>query len=152
MTAMRLCRLIFVMVSVIVAIAAAWQTRLLPPPQFEPVGSALVPRITAALVAAIALIAGLPFLRQPVRGTGSLPGASRRGAAFVGLFSLYALLLVQGAGGFGLLTALYLAGAYALHERRLRHWLIGALAMTAFAFALEYLFTQVFVIDLPRSF
>lgn len=147
------CSLIIVFCAVIL-----WQAAKLPPGSFEPLGSAPVPQYTAGIVMfccllvigrAVLGIRRQPPLREHVKD--EFRGRSPVNAIvmFVGTLA-YVALLQLGALSFGLLTFGFLWLMILTLNRFDRRSLLPAMATAAvFGFGIEYLFTQVFVVDLP---
>jgi hypothetical protein len=123
---------------------------------FEPLGSAPIPQATAGLIILLALVVmgrALAALRQGARGRPPEEGLVLRpldAAAVIGLSVLYVLAMALRLVDFAVLTALFLMvtiGALTRFERRLLP-LIVVLAL-ATGFGCQYVFTRIFVVDLP---
>ena len=144
---------------VIVICAAFWfQAYKLPPGTFEPLGSGPVPLYTASIIilcCAIVIVRGIISLRR----TSSLAeafgaefaGGQPRGAIWLlGLTVAYVAVLQMRVASFGLITFVFLAFLIWALDGFRRRTVLPALATAAIAsFGSEYLFTQVFVVDLP---
>jgi putative tricarboxylic transport membrane protein len=128
------------------------QARGLPPPFFEPIGSAAVPRGTAWIVVVLAVVMMTRALLS--RETGPAPFHSpreiRRTLAFSGLILLYVAALGLTRIGYALATVAFLTIAVPLLAGFSRQWLLRSLALgIPLGFGLQYLFTHILVTDLP---
>jgi putative tricarboxylic transport membrane protein len=126
----------------------------IPPPFFDPLGSAVVPRIVASVIALLSLAVGLRALRTlnsaaaAVAGTAGLRPDIAAGTA--GLTVFYLLFLGLGWLGFMEATIAYVLVSGVLLGARDRRSLI-VLAGLALLLGVGgmLLFTRVFYIDLP---
>lgn len=136
-----------------------WQAERLPPPIFDPIGSAFLPRAVALVIAGLSLvmIAGaLSAARAELaqdNGGGDAAGsrsAAGRGLAVVVMLAVYGVLLESGMVGFTAATALFVAATGTLLSRG-NHRVMVASVVTGIvlAVACRYVFTQIFYIDLP---
>jgi len=135
-----------------------WETRKLPPGSFEPLGSAPVPRTVASLIILLCLTVIARAVGQLRRGAGAAATAEETSPRAVDAFALFLLtlayvaVLALGLGSFAVTTSLFLTLAIwglARFDRGALPWAIGvALVM---GFGCEYLFTKVFVVDLPSG-
>jgi hypothetical protein len=135
---------------IVMAAVALFETRDIPPGSFEPLGSAPVPQATAGLIIllCLGLIVRACLDRRPIA-----PGP-RSGlidaAAVVLLTLLYVTAMHYRLTTFAVMTAIYLAvtiGFLVRFERRLLPVIVG-LALVV-GFGCQYIFTRVFVVDLP---
>ncbi|MCP5152540.1 MAG: tripartite tricarboxylate transporter TctB family protein [Ectothiorhodospiraceae bacterium] len=150
------------MVLIAVGLVVIYGTLDLPPGTFEPLGSATIPQAVACGMigfAAWTIVHALAERRALARrqaGAGDEsdePAARPRHDLALGLMALtvvYVLVMAMGWLRFSLATLAFLVisiGMLSGFERRV----LPALAVLALglAFGLEYLFTRVFVIDLP---
>lgn len=126
----------------------------IPPPFFDPLGSAAVPRgvaIALAVLAALVLLRALASLPWPAR----LPAEGYRPRPDIAIGIIVVAIAYIAAMDFGLLgfqaaTILFVALASALLGRfRLRMCLIGVLVGLVVGIGGTYLFTHVFYIALP---
>jgi putative tricarboxylic transport membrane protein len=132
-----------------------YEAERLPPPFFDPLGSAAVPKL-AALV--LTILAALLVLEHILRAAG--PGQAGRepgGAPLVALGAVlipiaYVAIMQARVLGFREATVLFVFALGALLGRRERRGLV-ALAGLALLIGIgfDYLFTHVFYIDLPRA-
>lgn len=142
----------------VIALAVFIEVRDLPPGLIDPLGSAPVPRWTA-------IILFLLSLAMLVKTLLSSPGEAahekektedeitERPRATVGVAALtvfYVLVLAWRAVGFGVLTAAFVFALVVLlsQDRSKAVWM-GLLLGVTIGFGCEYLFTQIFVVDLP---
>lgn len=147
----------------IVLSAAVWlSANQLPPPIFDPLGSAAVPKLIAVVVALLAV--AMIFQRasgHTMSGTvpdpeedGEADAPLRPGTAAACFAAMAAYPLVMGAGILGFREAsfvfvLTLGGFLSHFERRTMAVLLATAALTALG--LDWLFTSVFYIDLPTT-
>jgi hypothetical protein len=140
---------------IVVCGAVLWEARTIPPGVFEPLGSAPIPQATAGLIILLALVVmgrALLALRRdaPAGPAEDLALRPLDAAAVIGLSVLYVLAMALRLLDFALLTALFLMvtiGALTRFERRLLP-IIVVLAL-ATGFGCQYVFTRIFVVDLP---
>ncbi|WMS43538.1 tripartite tricarboxylate transporter TctB family protein [Acuticoccus sp. MNP-M23] len=141
---------------IIIALAAVvWVgTAGLPPPRYEPIGSAAIPRGVALIMACLALIVGVRALRTGAASSASGDAVSRRALAttvvLMAATLLYVALMDAGIAGFRLATVpfLTLCGVL-LGGLNWRNALIALVFAAILTFALHFIFTQLFYIDLP---
>jgi len=135
------------------------QAGKLPPGSFEPLGSGPVPKWTAAIVMLCCLIViarGILRLRDAGGVAASarveFSGGRTHGLVLMlGLTLLYVGLLHAKVASFGIITFVYLTLLIWSLERFRPAVLIPALITGAVAaFGSEYLFTNVFTVDLPE--
>ncbi len=138
---------------VIAAAGLVWfGTADLPPPRYEPVGSAALPRGIAALMALLAIIVAVRARsgpRLPVEAGGSLAGPLR--VALLGALMVAFVMVMEArhvgfrpaAMVFLFLTAVVLGG---LAPRRMAGYAVFAVALSL---GLHAVFTRLFYIDLP---
>ena len=132
------------------------QASRLPPGTFEPLGSGPVPQWTAAIVIVCCLIViGSAARRLLTSGAPEAPpedpvGTRRTALLLCVLTVVYVGLLDFGAASFGVITFGFLTLLIWGLEGFRRRVLGPALVTAAIAaFGAEYLFTNVFVVDLP---
>ncbi len=133
-----------------IAAVALFETRDIPPGTFEPLGSAPVPQATAGLIILLALGLVLracldrrPVARQP-----------REGLLDAGAVLVFTLLYVTAmhyrVTTFALMTTAFLALTIGFLIRfRPRQMPIVLLVAVTVGFGCQYLFTRVFIVDLP---
>ncbi|WP_226779971.1 tripartite tricarboxylate transporter TctB family protein [Oceaniglobus trochenteri] len=132
----------------------AWK---LPPGKFEPLGSGPVPLWTAGIVIVCCLaviIGALRSLRGKDMGQAMQAefsgGHPMGGVLVLGLTTAYVLVLHLKLAGFGIVTFAYLALLMLGMEGFARKRIIPALILSAVAaFGAQYIFTEIFVVDLP---
>ncbi len=139
--------------------AVFWfQADKLPPGSFEPLGSGPVPMYTAAVIILCCLIvtgrALMTILRAPSLFrilSEEFPNRPRMGGILMlGSSVVYVGLLHLQAASFGVITFVFLAVLiWAMEAFRLRKAPLALIFAAIFAFGAEYVFTNVFVVDLP---
>lgn len=144
---------------ILVICAVFWvQAYKLPPGSFEPLGSGPVPMYTAAIVMLCCLIVIVRALGTLLRGPGparafreEFSGSSPLGGLLMlGSSVVYVGLLHLQVAGFGLVTFVFLTVLiWAMERFRSRTLPLALVVAAIFAFGAEYLFTNVFVVDLP---
>jgi len=141
---------------VVVCAAVLWESRKIPPGSFEPLGSAPLPQAVAGLVILLCLIvmgrAWLVLARRserPREDAGFEPRA-RDAAATIGLTALYIVAMQLRLTSFAVMTAVFLfvtIGLLVRFERRLLP--VAAIVALIAGFGCQYVFTRIFVVDLP---
>lgn len=155
MTRTPLTDLAFSALVIAICSAVLWESRRLPPGSFEPLGSAPVPQVAAALIIFLSLIVLIKTwweLHRPADDVETI--ALRWGdACFISTLTvLYILVLDYRAIRFDILTAIYLFLAIGLLARfHLRSLPAIAVVAGITGFATQFLFTKVFVVDLPGA-
>ncbi len=144
---------------VIIICAVLWrQASYLPPGSFEPLGSGPVPQVTAAIVILCCLWIILRAVLQMRGGAGVFAeirkethGRSPYGAiVMLGASVTYVSVLHLRLLPFGIATFIFLALLiWSLENFRRRALLPAALTAALVGFGTEFLFTNVFVVDLP---
>ena len=135
---------------ILISSLALFGTRDIPPGRFEPMGSAPVPQAVAGMVLLLAIwiIVRACIDRRPVVA----PAADRYldAAVVVAFTLLFVAAMHYRLTTFAILTTLYLVatiGFLIRFDRRRLIWVVGIAAIVGFGF--QYLFTRVFVVDLP---
>lgn len=140
---------------VVVCGAVLWETRKIPPGTFEPLGSAPVPQATAGLIMLLALVVmGRAWLALH-RGTAVAKAPDpelrpRDAAAVVGLTFLYVLAMHYRVLNFAIVTSVFLfltIGFLVRFRKRLLPFVVLIAVITGYG--CQYVFTRVFVVDLP---
>lgn len=141
-----------------------WQASLLPPPFFDPLGSAAVPKFAALVLTTLATIVLLRRLLDrsdepaPVDEATPPDEAPARPAPMIALGAVlvpvaYVLIMATGMVGFREATILFVFAMGALLARfRRGPVLILIPAALALGLLFDFIFTQVFYVDLPRTF
>lgn len=135
------------------AVAVLREARTIPPGLYEPLGSAPVPRATAALILLLALGVGLAAIRRLRRERPAWrpPGSRALDAFLVSLATIaYAAAMQARLAAFAVLTSLYLLatiGWLLRFDPRRLPWVV--LVALATGYGCQFLFTRVFVVDLP---
>lgn len=140
------------------ALAVLVEVRDLPPGLIDPLGSAPVPRWTSTLLLLLSLAMLARVLLPSHFGTvpeveiteDEFPERPRATFGVAALTIVYVLVLSSRAVGYGVLTASFVFALVILLGRgRAGALWIGLLLGTVVGFGCEYLFTQIFVVDLP---
>lgn len=144
---------------VMLVCAVFWlQAYKLPPGSFEPLGSGPVPMYTAAIIILCCVIVMARAVIALRRGPGieatfraEFRGGSPGGAFWMmGMTIAYVALLHMRVASFGIVTFVFLTLLiWALEGFRMRTLLPALITAAIASFGAEYLFTQVFVVDLP---
>ena len=142
---------------IVICCAVLVEAAKLPPGSFEPLGSAPIPQATAGLVIFLCLLvvgrAALAIWRGEAIGA-EVPYPPRRldAAVLFGLTVLYVFLMAQRVAGFAPITAVFLFVAIAFLTRFAPRSLpIAALVGVVMGWGCQYVFTQVFIVDLPAG-
>jgi hypothetical protein len=134
-----------------------WETRDIPAGVFEPLGSAPVPQATATIILLLSAVVAIGALRR-MRWQKEVDVEATEGyrprpldAAVVAAFTVvYVFLLQERVMDFAPLTALFLIAAIGFLSRFSRQGLaIGAIIAVATGWGAQFVFTRVFVVDLP---
>lgn len=141
------------LVLIVIAAVTIWQAADLPPGTFEPLGSARVPQMTAGLIILLSLWV---ILRAVLRDDGisdvEPKGAVRwRDAAIVAVMTVvYVTALHFRITTFAIITTVFLTATILVLER-FDIAKLPAIFLVAIitGFGCQYLFTRVFVVDLP---
>jgi len=131
-----------------------WETRTIPAGVFEPLGSAPVPQTAALLIICLCilvLVRAVLRLQQPQPTHTESHRPQRLNAAVVaGLTILYVTAMQFRITTFAIITTLFLLltiGWLIRFELRRLPWVVLVAACTGFG--CQYLFTRVFIVDLP---
>ena len=149
-----------IVVSALIAVACAVvlvRALALPPGRFEPLGSGPVPTWTAIVVIGCCLLVILRAIGtvrkrgddEPV--TSELAGLNPLGGILMlGLTVVYVAALHVKLAGFGIITFVYLVLLILGLEGFKRQRILPAVIVSALAaFGAQYVFTEIFVVDLP---
>jgi hypothetical protein len=136
---------------VLIASLALFGTRTIPPGRFEPLGSAPVPQAVAVLILLLAIwiIVRACIDRRPIAAAAAVDRYLDAGVVVV-LTLLFVAAMHYRLASFAILTLIYLVAAIGFltrFDRRQLPWIVGIAAVVGFGF--QYLFTRVFVVDLP---
>ena len=134
-----------------------FQALALPPGRFEPLGSGPVPTWTAIVVIVCCLVVILRAIgalrRRPKAeiALSELAGMNPlSGVMVLGLTILYVAALQLKLAGFGIITFVYLLLLILGMENFRRRRILPAVILSALAaFGAQYVFTEIFVVDLP---
>ena len=142
---------------IVICCAVLVEAAKLPAGSFEPLGSAPIPQATAGLIIFLCLLvvgrAALAMSRGAA-STAEAPHPPRRldAAVLFGLTVLYVLLMAQRVAGFAPITAVFLFVAIAFLTRFAPRSLpIAALIGVVMGWGCQYVFTRVFIVDLPAG-
>lgn len=134
-----------------------FQALALPPGRFEPLGSGPVPTWTAMVVIVCCLVVIVKAART-LRGTrketvaeSELAGLNPIGGVLIlGLTIVYVAALQLKLAAFGIITFAYLLLLILGMEGFSRRRILPAVILSALAaFGAQYVFTEIFVVDLP---
>jgi hypothetical protein len=144
---------------IIVICAVFWaQAAKLPPGSFEPLGSGPVPMYTAIIVIICCVIVIARAVLKIRAGEGlaadfraEFTGGSPAGALIISATTLiYALGLHYKMLPFGLITFLFLfLTIWTLEDLAFKRALPALIVAAIMSFGTEFLFTEVFIVDLP---
>ena len=141
---------------IVVCLTVLWESRTIPPPGFDPLGSAPVPQAAAAIIIVLSLIVigraiGRWRLAVAEKGGGSL---SRRYVVDAIVVSALTIVFVEvmqlRSTSFGLMTTVYLTLTIGWLVRFRPRLLPGIVLLAlAIGFGCQYVFTRIFIVDLP---
>jgi hypothetical protein len=142
---------------IVICCAVLVQAAKLPAGSFEPLGSAPIPQATAGLIILLCLIviakAAITMRRgEEVATEAADPPRHLDAVVIFGLTVIYIALMAFRVAGFAPITALFLFVAIAFLTRLAPRSLpIAALIGIVMGWGCQYVFTQVFVVDLPAG-
>jgi hypothetical protein len=142
---------------IVICCAVLVEAAKLPPGSFEPLGSAPIPQATAGVIIFLCLLVMAQAALAMWRGQADVAEAAyppRRldAAVLFGLTVIYVLLMAQRVAGFAPITAVFLFVAIAFLTRFAPRTLpVAALTGVVMGWGCQYVFTQIFVVDLPAS-
>jgi hypothetical protein len=140
-----------------VCLVVLWETRDIPPGVFEPLGSAPVPQATATVILLLSAVVAAAAVRR-MRTEARVSFESREGykprpvdAIVVALLAIvYVFALQERVMDFAPLTAIFLFAAIGFLSRfAVRSLAWGAAVAAVTGWGVQYVFTRVFVVDLP---
>ncbi|MGI9525430.1 MAG: tripartite tricarboxylate transporter TctB family protein [Hyphomicrobiaceae bacterium] len=137
---------------IIIAICSAvlWESLGLPPGSFEPLGPAPVPQATAGLIILLSLLVIYSALHRQMKDENVEEEQPVSALFLLVLTLIYVALLHSKRVDFGLLTTIFLVTAiWGLERFRTGALLPAALTAAVVGFGCSFLFTRVFVVDLP---
>ena len=146
----------FLVFLIMLSVIVFRDTLSLPPGSFDPVGSAGFPRVISIIIGILSLIILIHPTRSSVNDlqkASKLPTHRRRGDLAFGFYVLaffYVLSLAFNLASFAICTSLFLIitmGMLTGFDRK-RLLLVVFIALVI-GFGSQYLFTKVFVVDLP---
>jgi hypothetical protein len=142
---------------IVVCCAVLLEAAKLPPGSFEPLGSAPIPQATAGLIIFLCLLvigkAALTLWRgNAIIAEEIYPPRRLDAAVIFGMTVIYVALMALRVAGFAPITAIFLFVAIAFLTRFAPRSLpIAALTGIVMGWGCQYIFTQVFVVDLPAG-
>ena len=139
---------------ILICLVFLWESWDLPPGSFEPLGSGPVPQATAFIVILCAGLVIFNALRKPVQLLGDEEIKERPSISAGLIISLatviYSLLLHFRLMPFAWMTTLFLIiTIWSLEKFEKKKFLPALITAIVIGFASEYLFTEVFIVDLP---
>lgn len=132
-----------------------WGTKDIPPPFFDPVGSAAFPKYAAYIIIALALAIGARAIFS-IKTTHKETEKPYKEEPLLALYvvvipSLYVLTMTLGWLSFRAATILFIILLSALLSKfDKRSMIVSAIVALVFGIGGQYLFTEVFYIDLPQ--
>jgi len=142
---------------ILICVVFLWESRNLPPGSFEPLGSGPVPQATAGIIIVCCLLLifgartkGLTAQKAPAGGEETVPVSI--GAGILMAVATLALVIVF---HFRLMPFAWMAAIFltitiwGLEKFQKKKFLPALGVGLVVGFATQYLFTQVFVVDLP---
>ncbi len=132
-----------------------WGTKDIPPPFFDPVGSAAFPKYAAYIIIALALAIGVRAIFS-IKTTHKETKKPYKEEPLLALYvvvvpSLYVLTMNLGWLSFRAATILFIILLSALLSKfDKRSMIVSAIVALVFGIGGQYLFTEVFYIDLPQ--
>ena len=142
---------------IVVCCAVLVEAAKLPPGSFEPMGSAPIPQATAGLIIFLCLVvmakaAHMMMRREAADADDDYPPRRLDAAVIFAMTVVYVLLMQLRVAGFAPLTAVFLFIAIAFLTRFAPRTLpIAAVTGVLMGYGCQYIFTQVFVVDLPAG-
>jgi hypothetical protein len=139
---------------ILICLVFLWESWDLPPGSFEPLGSGPVPQATAFIVILCAGLVIFNALRTPVQLSGDEEIKERPSISAGLIISLatviYSLMLHFRLMPFAWMTTLFLIiTIWSLEKFEKKKFLPALITAIVIGFASEYLFTEVFIVDLP---
>jgi hypothetical protein len=142
---------------IVVCCAVLVEAAKLPPGSFEPLGSAPIPQATAGLIILLCLLviarAALTLWRgEEIIGEEAYAPRRLDAAVIFGMTVIYVALMALRVAGFAPITAVFLFVAIGFLTRFAPRSLpVAALTGIVMGWGCQYIFTQVFVVDLPAG-
>ena len=139
---------------ILICLVFLWESWDLPPGSFEPLGSGPIPQATAFIVIFCAGLVIFSALRKPVRLSEDEETKERPSISAGLIISLatviYILMLHFRLMPFAWMTTLFLMiTIWSLEKFEKKKILPALITAIIIGFASEYLFTEVFIVDLP---
>lgn len=145
---------------IVVCSLILWETRKIPPGVFEPMGSAPMPQAVAGLIILVSLVimarAVLILRRNPPPATlADDEEAHPRpllATGLLGITVLYVLVMAFNLTSFRIATTVYLFVTISLMSGlRLKAMPLALFIGLLMGFGCQYVFTRIFVVDLPAG-
>ncbi len=153
--------LLLALAVILLALVVYWQASLLPPPFFDPLGSAAVPKFVAVVLVLLAIgviverLRAVPGERSgglvPETGDEPTPDAPWTALASIVLPVLYVTAMQAGWLAFAQASTLFvfaLGGLFARFRPRLLLLLVPVALIAGYG--LDHLFTEILYVDLPQ--
>lgn len=141
---------------IIMSATVFWETLSLPPGSFDPLGSAGFPRVIAMAIGILALVILVNVFRKSsddLKKDSAPPAFRRRPDLALGFYAfalVYVLVLALKLFSFAICTVLFLILSMGLLTRfALKRLPIVISIALVIGFGCQYVFTKIFVIDLP---
>ena len=139
---------------ILICVIFLWESWDLPPGSFEPLGSGPVPQATAFIVILCAGLVIFNALRKPAQLSekveNKIQPSIRSGLIISVATVIYSLVLHFRLMPFAWMTVLFLVTTiWGLEKFEKKKFLPALITAIVIGFASEYLFTEVFIVDLP---
>ncbi len=143
-------------VLILLAAAVLWAAQEIPPPFFDPIGSAAFPKYAAYIIAALALGIGIRAVfalrgQRPVKKERSYREEPLLAIAVVATSAIYTLSMQFQwlSFRFATLAFIFILSAFLSKFDKRVLW-ASAIIAALFGFGGQYLFTEIFYMDLPQ--
>ena len=143
-------------ISALIALISAvfiWESWDLPPGTFEPLGSGPVPQVTASIITLcciLVIVAAFKKVSEATSDKEAQPSSIKAGVLMAVATVLFVAVLHLRLMPFSWMTTVFLAVTiWGLEKFAKRKLLPAVITGLIVGFAMQYLFTQVFVVDLP---
>ena len=137
----------------LISVVFIWESWDLPPGTFEPLGSGPVPQVTASIITLcciLVIVAAFKKVPETTSDKEAQPSSIKAGVLMAVATVLFVAVLHLRLMPFSWMTAVFLAVTiWGLEKFAKRKLLPAVITGLIVGFAMQYLFTQVFVVDLP---
>ncbi len=137
----------------LISVVFIWESWDLPPGTFEPLGSGPVPQVTASIITLcciLVIVAAFKKVPEATSDKEAQPSSIKAGVLMAVATVLFVAVLHLRLMPFSWMTAVFLAVTiWGLEKFAKRKLLPAVITGLIVGFAMQYLFTQVFVVDLP---